>query len=1448
MASRRIQVASHRYRKAEPVVQSSSEEELSSEEESDKVSSSTRSTRLPRSLPVEGLSAIYDVTPSLVTRRRLVERFSPSRSEHSYQSRTPETNVIHSTAQTDTQEATERYRSKPQGSAANELKLLPDDLGAFCALEADKYSSCVVFAHNKPYLWNSVELLPPIARRLLDLGDSNAAQRVISRYVMLSLSARQGLGFGDRIRWMADLANGKGTEEFANVCRRLQENLTKKVRDPNSQNREPRSTSLNTRDGASPRIASRPQTGRHAIEQPPVLSSSLATESDDASFNLLSGTIMHFASIPEDDFNQRAEFLTSFPEILRASLTELREEASFQVRIGRQDIARQCISCLLIIRLCETLIERPEQIDSRIALLSDRRSENYRKYRAKFDAELESITVKSRLTPRSESTSLKPQNSLNYIRDQSKFGIPAYTRKEKGNWTHRTIERSELHTVPQIERNLIDDTLVSESDMKVHIRNSKDHIESRMWTSSRMDLIAAISRRTSGDVRNLMMGGESATIDSPSLVGLFKDFAASLSLEILSRQAAVISTLMYEYAESISRAVKHSLTSDDVEARRPNHQIASRVSLEQEKPEKRAQAKGVAMTEQRTGGEIGDRGTSGKTIDSGVLDMLTDSTSYSSLIKAIVHSLLLTNAIPDLRSNIRNTILSTILGSTAVDLLSYRQQSTANFTVRLGADSFRPATRPKFLHMLAITGSMLDAQATTISDYINRVWPLTGSCTLRALLDCFTITTPSSRHIPFDLIKFTVNRQGSEASLKAEGTASMVAQVGEQLCWIASALNRSTAHKSSCSSSLRVLNRHSTSVTFDIETQISSEGQTNSPGSCWNGLFTRFAFVEGYPILRRPQLHLGLEMSLEIAAKILDTLYLQEFANKIFLKGVSSIVAPVKRVGNILVWHAKHDAVGKRISYNIFDPSEILSIGLQDIEQMRHIFGWCCDVKNSCGVKTDAFEIEGSDLERVPADHALEDYAIRFGKPLSKEPNSILMAHGTTVSSSRDTLLDIFRYIEKQSFLLWDTKECRGWLVNGMNVLLHVIRVSFAFDGREDQGNLFVLKPEDFEEPADLYDPAAPRQFLSNRQNLSVKIAVSDVVDGVTKYETLRDSLRVYFDVLEKCLDYQTRRSWESTPRHALGGWDFVALVRKDEPIDPTFTPIPGIGRSWIDFVRASGIVTLFGHVFGDLLTPKNDWCTRAPAGTFCVAVMIKDFKTILQANKCGRSRRPVLVSRNPQLNWYRPNGSMSVCACAPHSVTVGKSKEQENRKPIQVFWPQRHMALLPDSSEGFEIYDHDRGALIFGQPESLQCNIPDWGPPLPGKPPETQEELHKFEDSAIGSSITSSASHDSAVSPTIPSALTQNGGNHSYGPSSFQGGVTHLGDNYVNQFFGLNPHATADHQAPSAKACFQTDLVAADASQTEASMLMCDADRIRISRLRKFEGRHAPKTKDEPG
>ena len=191
--------------------------------------------------------------------------------------------------------------------------------------------------------------------------------------------------------------------------------------------------------------------------------------------------------------------------------------------------------------------------------------------------------------------------------------------------------------------------------------------------------------------------------------------------------------------------------------------------------------------------------------------------------------------------------------------------------------------------------------------------------------------------------------------VEACGTAESVAEIGEQLGWLGTAL-RSSKYDLGVGYCRPLVHLEDTpSLKIGTHCKIGFSFQERgiypepSNGQCWHNLFRNPVVVQGFPIPLRSEIETGLEIPLHIMAGLAQSQRVNTFDGKVLIKGFSTMLVLIKKSADLIIWHLLYNKDGNRISYldNTVTHGETASVS--DVEKARHVLGWCSEVKYYAG-------------------------------------------------------------------------------------------------------------------------------------------------------------------------------------------------------------------------------------------------------------------------------------------------------------------------------------------------------------------------------------------------------------------------------------------------------------------------------------------------------------------
>ena len=162
-----------------------------------------------------------------------------------------------------------------------------------------------------------------------------------------------------------------------------------------------------------------------------------------------------------------------------------------------------------------------------------------------------------------------------------------------------------------------------------------------------------------------------------------------------------------------------------------------------------------------------------------------------------------------------------------------------------------------------------------------------------------------------------------------------------------------------CEPSLRVLGKgdvesQSKMIQADAQFHITFsfsdvEHRQYQQGFCWSIMFRNTTLVQGYPIFRRPLQGTGLEATLDVLSKLVRAKTLEDFNERLYLQGFSSMLVSAGAQDGMVYWHHVFNDTGRAISYLDIDRERTAQVHWVEAERARHIVGWSPEITYHAG-------------------------------------------------------------------------------------------------------------------------------------------------------------------------------------------------------------------------------------------------------------------------------------------------------------------------------------------------------------------------------------------------------------------------------------------------------------------------------------------------------------------
>ena len=587
------------------------------------------------------------------------------------------------------------------------------------------------------------------------------------------------------------------------------------------------------------------------------------------------------------------------------------------------------------------------------------------------------------------------------------------------------------------------------------------------------------------------------------------------------------------------------------------------------------------------------------------------------------------------------------------------------------------------------------------------------------------------------------------------GSINQVLELGEQLVWLSSAIRSSPfAGIATCLPCIRIdnlnpddldgLNKHRpvgeestiAKIKFAFE---EGRAEPYSEGRCWHNLFRNPVIVRGFPIMERDPNLPGLEIPLHIMGALIQTKCAYAFNRTMILKGFSSMLVPVDQTNGMTLWHHIFHTDKTRITYAERGLSTLQISNFSKLQSNRHIVGWCAHARILAGTRDPTFtskvdnaagrsepvpyKVARSGLPRVGSGCLLEKISLTAGKYINVGATFAMGVKDRPRHLPRKAYLSKLNELRYKFFVFWDTASKRGWLLNGLDGLLHLLLSMLKHYERDKaMGQVLISKSEDILEPQEGSNTYA-FDVLRNEKNMKLPV-IPDKDELETdsddpnlwkrkkSFVHLEDWVEQLYNMLEILIDHQVEKAGQSGvevkkyARRRLEGWDFKDLVSDNDPIYPLVETIEPIGKGWVDLARSIGAVTLFGKDFGDMIEPSSEVnCThwrQLPKGKYYLAAHVSDLQEIIEAKNGDIMAVPRRLCDG--ISWSSPMSTTKVCDCSPSSTTSPCD-------PVQVLWPVRLTSRLPLSKR---VPLHTEGAVIFGHNARFKWKWRDHGDPVP--------------------------------------------------------------------------------------------------------------------------------------
>ncbi|KKP00556.1 hypothetical protein THAR02_07334 [Trichoderma harzianum] len=622
--------------------------------------------------------------------------------------------------------------------------------------------------------------------------------------------------------------------------------------------------------------------------------------------------------------------------------------------------------------------------------------------------------------------------------------------------------------------------------------------------------------------------------------------------------------------------------------------------------------------------------------------------------------------------------------------------------------------------MVCLTGSWDEGQATTMKDYMDQTWPRSGA--LIALMQTL-LSTPEGQECSDQAHEFNSPKHRSDAGaarltacvqspsvccISVTGGPYFVSEIGEQIGWLASALQFSSDHHGpvACTPSIN-----------DLQVHLHDEGS--------HGLMV-VGSLRGYPILRRTQPNTGLEMSLANMAAIIGSQQVVQWGERMIVKGFNMLMIATLVAADIIVWHLLvSEQLEERISY--IDPrldtlygEATKEISLRMLEERRHVIGWCSKATELCGDATANLNLKSSGLLMPPAAIVIDRLYIGaradFGAGLNMSFNKKQKPFWLMRENDYPSLL---KWVGVQPIVFYDVADHRAWLTDGASALLHLVRASLYLDQNDPESVYDWVF--DATQLKDKWDGFSGRQAalktLKSWDNLNLNVYVvrkQRRSDGgfETEYATLETRIKKILHSIEILIDKQAMSSSQDgiripqtlDIRRDIIGFDIQDIIDPCSAIRSRIKHLDSWGHGWVDLIPSIGTTTIFGQGFGDLICPKephalcSEW-KSVPKGKDYMAASVSTLQMLYKQRLLRLDSGLSPGQMTSKIVWVSPNPPFKSCECLQRSTSNTEDGDFHTTS-VQFLIAKKSLRsrLVLRGSTPVDVMTLDeKGAVVFG-------------------------------------------------------------------------------------------------------------------------------------------------------
>jgi hypothetical protein len=434
-----------------------------------------------------------------------------------------------------------------------------------------------------------------------------------------------------------------------------------------------------------------------------------------------------------------------------------------------------------------------------------------------------------------------------------------------------------------------------------------------------------------------------------------------------------------------------------------------------------------------------------------------------------------------------------------------------------------------------------------------------------------------------------INIQGPN-TVEIFGSKEFATSISQILAWIGAAFRVSeTAEVQYSEALITQTSLESFAIDF-VQTPL-----VEAEKICWLPLFYNPVIAKGFPIPKRDNQELGIEIPVSMMTALSGAEDAVEYGVGLILKGFSNMLVPVKRQRSSVQWHLVSNMDGRRMKYSEVKkrcPKRLSldEFGHDELFKTRAFLAWWKASESYLGTSAIRYEdFSCSTAKRASKTVKLTDVSVGFQNWGTVNINFSIGQKDSPRRISRAGRLEvILDAADQMHVFLRDFGSKRNWLVSGTELLLHLVHMKHRKKPYLIAGTRTDLT---YAEPS-CDGPTSCRKALLKIASMplySDKTVAND--DFCVKH--LVSKLWSHLEIIEA--EEEENGIAIRLPANTLKGYEMMDLILDKGILRKRETTLISTNGGWLDLVKACDCsVVLFGSHFGELIRPV------AGSGSLC--------------------------------------------------------------------------------------------------------------------------------------------------------------------------------------------------------------------------------------------------------